>query len=660
MSNRYLTLDGSKKISDTYTLIPAGFDKVQQDVDTNKTTADNHIANADIHVTAAKKAEWDSKAPGSTQTELDEHVDNADIHVTAAQKEDWDGKAAGTLQGEFDDHIADTVAHLTQQEHEKLTGIEEGAQKNQNAFAKVNDINASTTTDQFFIVGGIGITITTDPVTKKVTVTATGEATPGPHGSSHDSDGSDPIPDLVELQGVVADQAAEIQASADAAEQALTLAQAAETPDGAQAKADTAKAAAISAAATDATNKADTAESNAVAKSKSYSDNNFYNRSQLENTNIVRNGRGLFGMQDWNNKSQNWTTVSGYVEVGGGYFMPKVEIPEGTHTYIESSDPIQVYEGSTYQFGATFHTLGGLPTDLLRLELVDGTGTQTLATILGDYNKYWHRKTASYTVPPGVNFVKLRIVCTGPITNPQSVIRGVTRVMLAVEADATHYTDAGDFISLFTSVSNGKNAIASAITGKGVPASGSDTFSTLATKIGQISTGSRLSISQYISIIKTTGVTKIVDIPPGKTFAFIPDIDYNSSNYFSGGSYVFAYWDSGAPNNATASIGVGIQKLSGQSYINIFTGAYASNQSPGNHYVMIHGLEISNGANDPTKVEYRYKYINPGVQLAWSAWFVASNLSPTETNSLVFNYNVNLGSSSCYANFNLSGNGYLT
>lgn len=44
---------------------------------------------------------------------------------------------------------------------------------------------------------------------------------------------------------------------------------------------------------------------------------------------------------------------------------------------------------------------------------------------------------------------------------------------------------------LFTNVSNGKSSIAAAITGKGVAASGSDTFDQLATKIGQIVTGRR-------------------------------------------------------------------------------------------------------------------------------------------------------------------------
>lgn len=53
----------------------------------------------------------------------------------------------------------------------------------------------------------------------------------------------------------------------------------------------------------------------------------------------------------------------------------------------------------------------------------------------------------------------------------------------------THKTSlVGAINEVFTNVSNGKDVIATAITDKGVPASGSDTFATLATKIGQINT----------------------------------------------------------------------------------------------------------------------------------------------------------------------------
>lgn len=49
----------------------------------------------------------------------------------------------------------------------------------------------------------------------------------------------------------------------------------------------------------------------------------------------------------------------------------------------------------------------------------------------------------------------------------------------------------GAMAELFQNVSSGKNSIATAITDKGVVASGSETFSALATKIGQISSGKR-------------------------------------------------------------------------------------------------------------------------------------------------------------------------
>ncbi|MDR6553844.1 hypothetical protein [Paenibacillus qinlingensis] len=56
---------------------------------------------------------------------------------------------------------------------------------------------------------------------------------------------------------------------------------------------------------------------------------------------------------------------------------------------------------------------------------------------------------------------------------------------------------------LFTSVSNGKTAVASAITGKGIPASGSDSFTTLSTKISSISTGSGNAVAADVLAGKT-------------------------------------------------------------------------------------------------------------------------------------------------------------
>ncbi|MFD3261848.1 hypothetical protein ACE3MQ_24930 [Paenibacillus lentus] len=57
---------------------------------------------------------------------------------------------------------------------------------------------------------------------------------------------------------------------------------------------------------------------------------------------------------------------------------------------------------------------------------------------------------------------------------------------------------------LFTNVSDGKTRIASAITGKGIAALGSDTFAVLAQKIGQIVTGKRFATGTFTTPATTT------------------------------------------------------------------------------------------------------------------------------------------------------------
>ena len=73
----------------------------------------------------------------------------------------------------------------------------------------------------------------------------------------------------------------------------------------------------------------------------------------------------------------------------------------------------------------------------------------------------------------------------------------------------------GAIDQLFTSVSNGKQQIASAITDKGVSTSGTDSFATMAENIGKISTGISLEeftypgYSIYKEIAKETAWTFI-------------------------------------------------------------------------------------------------------------------------------------------------------
>lgn len=111
--------------------------------------------------------------------------------VTDAEKSTWNSKAPSTLATTSNDGL------MPASDKTKLNGIATGAEVNQNAFAKVNDVTASAKSDTLQIAGGTGITISTDPAGKKVMVTATGTATPGPHASSHITGGTDVIPNAV-------------------------------------------------------------------------------------------------------------------------------------------------------------------------------------------------------------------------------------------------------------------------------------------------------------------------------------------------------------------------------------------------------------------------------------------------------------------------------
>ena len=76
-----------------------------------------------------------------------------------------------------------------------------GGELNQNAFSKVNDLEADNPTDALTIAGGVGITVSTNPNTKTLTITSTGTATPGAHGSAHTEFGADPIPLATPTEG---------------------------------------------------------------------------------------------------------------------------------------------------------------------------------------------------------------------------------------------------------------------------------------------------------------------------------------------------------------------------------------------------------------------------------------------------------------------------
>ncbi|MDK8188961.1 hypothetical protein QP794_02530 [Paenibacillus sp. UMB7766-LJ446] len=269
MANRFANLEGSKKISEDFQNINIGFDRVQAEMDTKGTPADaqakadaakeaaiaaaaadlaaHKARGADEHPTAkgnaagfmsaADKLKLDTSTGLATPYTLLQRDGAGRAKVAAPAATDDIARKAETdaVQTNLDSHAADTVKHVTQAEHDKLQNIQAGAEVNQNAFAKVNDVEASSKTDTVTFVGGTGIVVTTNPSNKQVTVTATGTATPGAHAPSHVTGGSDVIPDAV------TGGASGLMSGSDA----KFVREDGESKTGAQAKADAAKQAAI-------------------------------------------------------------------------------------------------------------------------------------------------------------------------------------------------------------------------------------------------------------------------------------------------------------------------------------------------------------------------------------------------------------------------------
>lgn len=203
MTNRYLTLLGPSRISDTYNDINLAFDGIQGDFD-------NHVANnsgahgATSAATANRLMQRDAqgRAKVAAPNASDDIARKAEVDaaITAAAM-DASSKMA-SVHADLDAHTGNADIHTSAVEKTKLAGIAAGAEVNQNAFSKIGvtgqpDIVAGSKTDTVSIKGGTGITVSTNATSKEVTITATGTSTPGAHAASHITGGSDVIPDAV-------------------------------------------------------------------------------------------------------------------------------------------------------------------------------------------------------------------------------------------------------------------------------------------------------------------------------------------------------------------------------------------------------------------------------------------------------------------------------
>lgn len=138
----------------------------------SKTYVDEQLAQRDVEIE-------------SNSSTISGHISDSSVHVTPTEK------------ATYNDHIINELIHLSTSDRTKLDSVENGAQPNQNAFSQVNDLTAGSPSSRFYIVGGIGITVTTNQITGEVMITATGQATPGPHALTHITGGTDVMPDAV-------------------------------------------------------------------------------------------------------------------------------------------------------------------------------------------------------------------------------------------------------------------------------------------------------------------------------------------------------------------------------------------------------------------------------------------------------------------------------
>lgn len=207
MANRFANLIGSRKISEDFENINIGFDKVQADIDADRTKLNGIASGAGTAGSATdtvigNRTATDNITPSLTGTLTALFSSLFTLIKGITGKSSALTAPAITLEA-TKAHVDTTSIHTTTAEKTKLAGIATGAEVNQNAFAQVNNIPAGVKSDTLTVTGGTGITVTNNPTTKTMTVTATGTATPGAHGSSHNGDGSDPIPDLVNLKAKV-------------------------------------------------------------------------------------------------------------------------------------------------------------------------------------------------------------------------------------------------------------------------------------------------------------------------------------------------------------------------------------------------------------------------------------------------------------------------
>lgn len=222
-----------------------------------------------------------------------------------------------------------------------------------------------------------------------------------------------------------------------------------------------------------------------------------------------------------------------------------------------------------------------------------------------------------------------------------------------VEAGFTFTNDNGEQTGTLS-----KQEFVNQLVAKGVSATMSDPFNTLAAKIGQISTGSRatVTIPASTSAIIASGSQTITQIPAGKIATFMPtQVKYDTSG--PSPSYLLTRCYSGAGSGASASIYLGVRTANG-SILRLTSLGVSAVAADGSTYSFpFMGFEVSNGSITPGSAQYRWVVNN--TYYSWSAWFTAgAGIGANENLDLIVYWTINLGHID-YCNINYTLNGTL-
>jgi len=171
----------------------------------------------------------------------------------------------------------------------------------------------------------------------------------------------------------------------------------------------------------------------------------------------------------------------------------------------------------------------GVTSGIVAIEIINKDSGLSIGSLVADVNSSWHRKTTSITVPSGVSNVAIRLVVAGPVASGR---KAFSRIKFTYGSKDVPYTNEGDTGALFTSVSNGKSAVAAAITDMGVTTAADAPFATMATNIRAINTGKKSAIGTFV--INSSGQATVAGL------GFQPrNIIINDATYPSGTENTF-------------------------------------------------------------------------------------------------------------------------